>query len=138
MMKNVTALLSGLVFGIGLTVAEMTNPEKVRSFLDILGNWDPSLAFVMGGALVLTFLGYKVVTKREKPLFETCFHIPQSKHIDKRLVMGAVFFGVGWGLVGLCPGPALAAITLGGPDVFIFLAAFAVGMLAFDLTPLKK
>ena len=137
-MKLFYALATGLVFGVGIAVSGMMNPAKVLPFFDVAGAWDPSLAFVMGGALVLTFLGYKVVTKREKPLFETCFHIPQSKHIDKRLVMGAVFFGVGWGLVGLCPGPALAAITLGGPDVFIFLAAFAVGMLAFDLTPLKK
>mgnify|MGYP000433409941 CR=1 FL=1 len=138
MMKNLTALISGVVFGVGLTVAEMTNPQKVRSFLDILGNWDPSLAFVMGGALVLTFLGYKVITKRAKPVFDVCFHIPQGRHIDKRLVLGAVFFGIGWGLVGLCPGPALAAITLGGTDVYIFLTAFIAGMLVFDLTPLKK
>lgn len=128
-----SALLAGLIFGLGLTISQMTNPEKVLSFLDILGNWDPSLAFVMGGALVVTALGYRLVWRRPTPIFAKQYQIPANRDIDKNLAAGSVLFGAGWGLVGLCPGPALAAITIGAGQVAVFLTAMAAGMVVFEL-----
>lgn len=122
------ALVAGLVFGIGLTVSQMVNPAKVLAFLDVAGNWDPSLAFVMGGALLVTFVGYRLAWRRPKPLLGERFALPTARQIDLPLIAGAVLFGVGWGLVGLCPGPAIAALTLGGWPVLLFVGAMVAGM----------
>ena len=109
--RNISALLAGLVFGLGLTVSSMVNPAKVLAFLDLFGNWDPSLAFVMGGALVVTALGYRLVWRRDRPVFAERFQVPGNRKVDARLAFGAVLFGIGWGLVGLCPGPAISALS---------------------------
>jgi len=117
--RSLIALLSGLIFGIGLVLSQMVNPAKVIAFLDVFGQWDPSLAFVMGGALLVTAVGYRFVTVRERPGFDQQFHIPSNRTIDARLAAGSVLFGIGWGLVGLCPGPALAALVVGGVPVVV-------------------
>lgn len=127
-MKVVAALLSGLVFGFGLIVSQMVNPAKVIAFLDVFGDWDPSLALVMGGALVVTAIGYRLVWRAKSPAFETKFHVPETRKIDARLAGGAVLFGAGWGLVGLCPGPALTALSFGGVEVLAFVVAMVVGL----------
>lgn len=128
MKSTLAALLAGLVFGLGLTISQMINPAKVLSFLDITGNWDPSLLFVMGGALITTLIGYRFVLRAPKPMFADRFRLPTRKDIDGRLVGGAALFGVGWGLVGLCPGPALAGLTIGGLQSWIFVAAMVAGI----------
>lgn len=135
--KNISALIAGLIFGIGLTVSQMVNPEKVRAFLDVFGNWDPSLAFVMGAALLVTAIGYRLVWSRSSPVFATKFQVPGNRTVDARLAIGAILFGAGWGLVGLCPGPALAAIIIGGSPAFMFLGAMIAGILVFELSPLN-
>ncbi len=131
--KSISALIAGLVFGLGLSVAEMVNPEKVLGFLDLFGNWDPSLAFVMGGALIVTAIGYRLVWMRSKPVFEAKFQVPGNRTIDKRLMIGAVLFGIGWGLVGLCPGPAIASLTFGGTPALAFSAAMLAGVMLFEV-----
>lgn len=131
--RNIAALLAGLVFGLGLTISEMVNPAKVLAFLDLFGNWDSSLAFVMGGALIVTAIGYRLVWTRKKPVFAERFQVPGNRQIDKRLALGAVLFGIGWGLVGLCPGPAISALTFGGAPVLVFLAAMGAGMVLFEV-----
>ncbi len=131
--KSISALIAGLVFGLGLSVAEMVNPEKVLGFLDLFGNWDPSLAFVMGGALIVTAIGYRLVWTRSKPVFEAKFQVPGNRTIDKRLMIGAVLFGIGWGLVGLCPGPAIASLTFGGTPALAFGAAMLAGVVLFEV-----
>ena len=132
-MKQISALLAGLVFGLGLTISQMVNPAKVLSFLDLLGNWDPSLAFVMGSALIVTAIGYRVAWQQDKPVFDTRFQVPGNRTIDTRLALGSILFGVGWGLVGLCPGPAIAAITIGGSSAIIFLLAMIAGIVLFEV-----
>ena len=111
-MKTLSTLISGLVFGIGLILSGMINPLKVQNFLDLFGTWDPSLAFVMGGAIIVTMPGFWLVQKRTKPFFNDKFYIPKAKDFDTRLMFGAGIFGVGWGLGGLCPGPALTSISI--------------------------
>ena len=130
--RNISALIAGLVFGLGLVISEMTNPAKVRAFLDILGNWDPSLAFVMGAALLVTALGYRLVWTRQQPVFADQFQVPGNRQIDAQLAIGALLFGIGWGLVGLCPGPAISALSFGGAPILIFMAAMAAGMTLFE------
>ena len=132
MARNLAALIAGLVFGLGLVISQMVNPAKVIGFLDLFGGWDPSLAFVMGGALIVTAIGYRLSWQMPKPAFAEKFQVPGNRSIDTRLAVGAVLFGIGWGLVGLCPGPAIAALTIGGVEAAGFLAAMAVGMLAFE------
>lgn len=132
MLRHISALLAGLIFGGGLIISQMVNPDKVISFLDIFGNWDPSLALVMGAALIVTAVGYRLVWRRSKPLAADQFQIPTNKTIDKKLAMGAILFGIGWGLVGLCPGPAIAALLFGGSPIIIFLGAMVVGMVIFE------
>ncbi|MCC5980697.1 MAG: YeeE/YedE family protein [Oceanicaulis sp.] len=128
-MKSIlSALAAGLVFGLGLIVSGMVNPAKVLNFLDIAGQWDPSLAFVMAGAAGTVFIGYRFVLKRDKPLFEDRFTLPTATRIDARLASGAALFGVGWGLVGFCPGPALTALGTGAMPALIFTAAMLAGM----------
>ena len=126
--RNLSGLVVGLVLGLGLTIAEMTNPAKVLAFLDVSGDWNPSLAFVMGSALIVTAIGYRVAWRYPRPLFDSQFHVPQNRVIDARLAIGALMFGAGWGLVGLCPGPAIAALTIGGTPAAIFLGSMIVGM----------
>ena len=130
--RNISGFVVGLLFGLGLVISQMTNPAKVLAFLDVLGHWDPSLAFVMGAALLITAVGYRLSWRAKRPTFDTTFHVPQNRRIDTQLAVGAVLFGIGWGLVGLCPGPAVAALTIGGPPVFIFLASMIAGMAVHD------
>lgn len=129
-MQLLAALASGLLFGAGLALGGMTNPAKVLGFLDVTGAWDPSLAFVMGGALAVNALAYALTRKRAKPLFADAFALPTKRELDARLLGGAALFGVGWALVGLCPGPALASLARGEGEVFAFVAAMCAGMLA--------
>jgi len=127
-MKMVTTYLIGLVFGLGISISGMANPAKVLNFFDIAGAWDPSLIFVMGGALVTTFIGYKLVFGRSAPLFEGGFSVPTSRLIDARLVGGSALFGIGWGIAGFCPGGALPALGTGRWEVFIFTGALVAGI----------
>jgi hypothetical protein len=122
----------GLVFGLGLVVAGMSDPAKVLNFLDIgaipTGGWDPSLAFVMAGAIAVTFIGYRLVLRRPQPIFGDKFHLPTAQEIDARIIAGPAIFGVGWGLAGFCPGPAFTALTTGGNAALVFVAAMLAGM----------
>lgn len=129
-MRVFLSYLIGVVFGTGIAVSGMANPAKVLNFFDIAGSWDPSLAFVMAGALAVTFVGYRLVFPRRVPLFDTGFHLPSAKTIDKRLVGGAAIFGLGWGIAGFCPGGALPALGVFHPEVWIFVAAMVAGMMA--------
>ena len=134
MIKLFIALLSGLLFGAGLAASDMNNPERVQGFLDLFGNWDPALMFVMGGALAIAVPCFQIILrKRHTPLLAKRFYLPLSKAIDKNLIFGAVLFGMGWAIVGYCPGPALAAIGYGYSDVFIFVAAMLIGAKAHQL-----
>lgn len=130
-----SAFASGLLFGLGLIVSQMVTPAKVLGFLDIFGNWDPSLALVMGGAVVISALGYWVAKRRGVPVLAPRLEIPARRDLDPRLIGGAALFGIGWGLVGLCPGPALVGLTFGPSQVFAFVAAMIVGMAVFRLVP---
>jgi uncharacterized membrane protein YedE/YeeE len=125
------AFLSGLIFGIGLIVSQMSNPAKVIGFLDVTGNWDPSLALVMAGALTVFGAAYWRLRKRSAPLLGPWFPRPGQRNIDGPLVLGSLIFGVGWGLSGFCPGPAVVSTAFGEWRVWLFLAAMVVGMLAF-------
>ena len=126
-MAGIVAVVTGLLFGAGLAASGMTNPEKVQGFLDLTGVWDPSLMFVMVGAVVVTLISFRFILKLSRPVFSEQFHMPSSTSIDTRLIIGAALFGTGWGLVGYCPGPALAAIAYLNSDVMIFLVAMFVG-----------
>ncbi len=123
-----TALVSGLLFGLGLAVSHMVDPAKVLGFLDIAGNWDPSLAFVMGGALLVTVVAFPQVLGRGKPLQAASFVAPVKSAVDRRLVAGAATFGIGWGLVGLCPGPAIASLAFLRLESVVFLVAMVGGV----------
>lgn len=128
-MRLVTALLVGLIFGLGISVSGMANPAKVLNFFDLAGTWDPSLAFVMAGALAVAIPGYRLVLARPAPAFEDRFQLPDTRVIDRRLILGSATFGIGWGIAGFCPGGALPAIGTGDPAVFLFLAALIGGLL---------
>lgn len=128
-MKRTSALLSGLLFGLGLAASGMTDTRKVIGFLDIFGNWDPDLIFVMGSAVITTFIGFKfVLSHRAEPLFGSMFSIPTRSEIDSKLVIGAALFGIGWGLYGYCPGPALASIIYLSPVTIGFIIFMMIGM----------
>ena len=127
--KSIAALVSGLVFGVGMAISGMTNTERVQGFLDLFGQWDPTLAFVMGGGLLVTFIGYKFVLKNPAPLFADTFSIPTKTDIDKPLWIGAILFGIGWGLVGYCPGPALAGLSYGYTATLVFVPTMIIGLL---------
>ncbi|WP_142847622.1 DUF6691 family protein [Telmatospirillum sp. J64-1] len=127
------ALLSGLLFGLGLTVSSMIDPEKVLGFLDLAGNWDPSLAFVMATAIPVAALGFVLGRKRRAPLAVPDFQEPGMNRIDRPLVLGAILFGLGWGLVGFCPGPALTALGLGLAEAWIFAGSMLVGMVGYEV-----
>ena len=136
-MPILAALVCGLIFGFGLAISGMTQPTKVLGFLDVLGlasgTWDPTLAFVMIGALAVAAPGYLLARRRERPLLAKVAAWPTKRDIDRPLVAGAVLFGLGWGLVGLCPGPAIANLTTLSSRIIAFVVAMAVGMLALDV-----
>src|SRR5438270_13386559 len=123
----------GLIFGLGLLISGMSNPAKVLNFLDLggigAGTWDPSLAFVMAGAVAVTFVGFNLVLKRSQPLFAEKFQLPTKAEIDLRIMLGPAIFGIGWGLAGFCPGPALTALGFGAGSAFIFVVAMCAGMM---------
>ena len=129
MMERLLLLVSGLCFGAGVTVSGMVNPTKVLNFMDIAGTWDPTLLFVMGAGLVATFIGYRVVFRRQRPLYDSSFRLPASKSLDARLIGGGALFGLGWGLTGFCPGPAIAGLVFLNSKAFVFAAAMATGMI---------
>jgi uncharacterized protein len=129
-MRLAIIYLIGLIFGIGISISGMANPAKVVNFFDIAGNWDPSLAFVMGSALVVAFIGYRMVFTRPAPMMEAKFTLPDATHLDARLIGGSALFGVGWGIAGFCPGGALPALGTGRIEVFAFVAALIVGIFA--------
>jgi uncharacterized membrane protein YedE/YeeE len=132
-MPAIAALISGFVFGWGLLISGMMQPAKVLAFLDIFGNWDPSLAVVMAAALVVSSAGFALAKRRERPLLAAQSLWPSKTDIDRPLVVGAVLFGAGWGLVGLCPGPALENLATLSPRVVVFVVAMAVGMVLHDV-----
>ena len=133
MAKLLAAIICGALFGGGLVVSDMVNPARVLAFLDVAGDWDPSLALVMGGALIPSGLAYLYRRRLAKPLVADQFHVPDGRRIDTALLGGAALFGVGWGLVGLCPGPALASLVTGRWPVFLFVAAMLAGMAIFRI-----
>ncbi len=123
------ALVSGIIFGIGLTLSQMTNPDKVLNFLDLAGNWDPSLILVMLGALIVTMSSFRFILKRPNPVFGQKFYLAAKKEIDKRLIIGAAIFGVGWGIAGYCPGPVVAGLGIGNFEAVIMIVAIYLGFL---------
>lgn len=123
------ALLAGVLFGAGLALSQMINPAKVLAFLDVAGDWDPTLALVMGGALAVTIPAFRLTLQRSRPWFDERFSLPTRRDIDPRLLAGGALFGVGWGLAGFCPGPALAALVTGDLRVIVFVAAMLTGVL---------
>ena len=127
MKNNLVALLSGIIFGLGLALSQMIDPNKVINFLDITGNWDPSLAFVMMGALAVSMLSFRFILKRSAPLLESGFHVSRQALISRPLLIGAGLFGVGWGMTGYCPGPAVASLGLFSVEGMIMVAAIYAG-----------
>lgn len=138
MREIIPSLVIGMLFGAGLAVSDMVNPARVLAFLDLAGRWDPTLAFVMGGALVPAALGYVLVRRMRRPLFAERFGIPERGAVDRQLLVGAAVFGVGWGLVGLCPGPAIAGLVYGLWELWLFAAAMVAGMLLHRLVTTKR
>jgi uncharacterized membrane protein YedE/YeeE len=126
--RTLAALACGLLFGLGLAISGMMNPAKVIGFLDVAGDWDPTLAFVMGGALLVAMPAYRMILARRRPVLAGSFSLPEKARLDAPLTLGSALFGVGWGLVGFCPGPAVAAVVTGLPTVLGFVAAMLVGM----------
>lgn len=126
------ALASGIVFGFGLSLSGMLNPVRVQGFLDVFGNWDPSLAFVLGGAVAIAFVGVQVMKKMRHPAFDDSFHVPTNRKIDAPLVIGSALFGLGWGIGGFCPGPAVASLSVGIPPTVLFVVAMLVGIKVYD------
>jgi uncharacterized membrane protein YedE/YeeE len=133
MRSLISAFLIGSLFGGGLIVSGMTNPAKVQNFLDLFGRWDPSLAFVMGGALVVTFVGFRLTWQRPAPIDHDRFEVPQSTELTRSLAIGSVLFGIGWGLAGLCPGPALAVIPMAPAPAMIFFIGLYGGVVLHQL-----
>ena len=126
-MKITIALLAGLVFGLGLSLGGMTQLAVVLGFLDLFGAWDPRLMFVMGGAVLTTAIGYRLVFRRDRPLFESDFQLPTARRFDARLIVGSALFGTGWGIAGYCPGPALASLGGGAPSLLVLVATMVAG-----------
>ena len=131
--RIIVSLAAGLLFGVGLVVSRMIDPAKVLGFLDLAGPWDPSLALVMAGAVSVAAIGFRIAATRATPVLAEEFRRPTRTAVDRRLVGGAVLFGIGWGLVGYCPGPALASLSLGRTETGIFVAAMLAGMAAYRL-----
>ena len=137
-MYALTSLLAGLVFGIGLIVSGMANPAKVLGFLDLFGRWDPSLALVMAGAIAVGGIGYAFAGRRKVSLLGAPMALPTTRSIDRRLIAGSVVFGIGWGLAGFCPGPALVAAGAARAEALVFVAAMVAGMLLFSRIELRR
>ncbi len=131
-MANFTALLAGLVFGLGLIVSGMANPAKVIGFLDLTGRWDPSLALVMAGAIGVGVIAFAIAHKRAETMLGVELKLPGTRHIDRRLVIGSAIFGVGWGIAGFCPGPGLVALGMGNQKGMLFVVAMVTGMALFE------
>ncbi len=127
-----SALASGAIFGFGLSMSGMLDPVRVRGFLDILGVWDPSLAFVLGGAVIVASIGVQITKRMQHPTFDDSFHVPTRRRIDARLIIGSALFGLGWGIGGFCPGPAVASLSMGLPQTVLFVIAMLVGMIVHD------
>jgi uncharacterized protein len=124
----IASLVTGTIFGAGLALSDMINPARVLGFLDLAGEWDPSLAFVMGGAIIPMVIAYAISRRMRTPLFDKSFFIPENRVMDSRLLIGAALFGIGWGLVGFCPGPAIAGLVMGAWQPWLFVAAMLGGM----------
>lgn len=137
-MHFLVALLGGITFGLGLAVSGMTDRNKVLNFLDLFGTWDPALMFVMGGALLVSVPGYFFVRKLQRPILSKQFFMPTNAQIDLRLIVGAALFGVGWGLYGYCPGPAIASIAYGKSETWVFVIAMTVGLMVPTLFRVSK
>jgi uncharacterized membrane protein YedE/YeeE len=134
MKKLLSAFLIGAVFGLGIAISGMINPAKVLNFFDVAGTWDPSLAFVMAGGLLVSFTGYRLIFgRRVRPVFEDAFSLPSATAIDRQLIGGAITFGIGWGIAGFCPGGAIPALGLGYSETVLFLAAMIAGIVAARL-----
>jgi len=136
-MRNLVTVFTGLIFGIGLIMSGMTNPAKVQNFLDLFGTWDPSLALVMGGAILITMPGFWLVQKRQTPFFEDSFLIPQKTNLDFYLLTGSAIFGIGWGLGGFCPGPVIVSISNGSTGTILFVITMLIGMVLAKLLILR-
>jgi uncharacterized membrane protein YedE/YeeE len=132
-MQIMTAFITGLIFGLGLILSGMTNPDKIIGFLDILGNWDPSLLLVMLGAIVVTATSFHLTKNRQQSFFGQPIKLPASSNIDHKLIIGSLVFGVGWGLGGYCPGPSLASVLQGGYQPLVFVTSMLVGMGFFEI-----
>lgn len=124
-----SGLIVGIIFGAGLTLSDMVNPARVQAFLDVAGAWDPTLLFVMGAAIIPSAIAYLIRRRMDRPLLESAFSIPENRALDRPLIAGAVLFGIGWGLVGFCPGPAIAGLVLGAWQPWLFVLAMFAGML---------
>ena len=137
--QHLVTLLSGLLFGLGLGYSQMIDPEKVIGFLDLFGAWDPTLAFVMGGAVAVTLITFRFILNRPHPIFGGKFYVPTRQDIDRPLVIGAALFGIGWGIGGYCPGPAITALVLGSRNPVLFIVAMVAGSFTYkwlsDRTP---
>jgi len=127
-MRSIANLLAGLIFGLGLLISGMANPAKVQNFLDLAGTFDPSLIFVMAGAVMVTFASYRLVLRRPRPVLAERFYLPTAKDIDARLIGGAALFGIGWGLSGFCPGPAIVSLPLLATGTLVFVPAMLAGI----------
>jgi len=134
MNKILSALLAGVIFGIGITLSGMVDPNKVVNFLDVTGNWDPSLMFVLGGAVITTGVAYRFIFAQDKPLFDEDFHLPTLLKVDSSLLLGSALFGVGWGLIGYCPGPAVASIGFRPEEPLIVVVSMLAGLLLYKAT----
>ncbi len=134
---GISSFLAGLLFAAGLGLSSMTQPQKIISFLDVTGAWDPSLMFVMGGALAIHLVTFRLITKRKSPLFDVAFQIPNRSEIDLRLLGGSALFGIGWGLSGYCPGPAVVSLTSLHLPMISFFASMLAGMLLFEFVTKK-
>ncbi|MEJ8848729.1 YeeE/YedE family protein [Variovorax rhizosphaerae] len=137
-MQALVSFIAGLVLGVGLLVSGMANPAKVLGFLDLFGRWDPSLALVMGGAVSVASLGFLAARRRTRSLLGADMKLPAAGRIDRRLVLGSLVFGVGWGIAGFCPGPGLVALGLGEPKALVFVLAMGLGMAGFELLEWRR
>ena len=138
MAKTASAFAVGLLFGLGLLVSGMADPAKVLGFLDVTGRWDPNLALVMAGAVAVSAAGYRLARRRGRPVLAPRLDVPARRDLDGRLIAGAAIFGLGWGLAGLCPGPALTILTVAPAEAVTFVAAMVAGMLLFRLVPAAR
>lgn len=138
MRQSIVSFIVGIIFAFGLVISGMTNPTKVLAFLDLSGKWDPSLAFVMVGAIGVYFLSYKWITKRDTPILEKEFSLPMKKGLDQKLIIGAVLFGLGWGIAGFCPGPAIVNLSSLNPSALIFFVAMTLGAGIYQIQILQN